>query len=184
MKKGIKITLIVLASLFIVLIAGFKYMQYSTKKHSPEQRVSVTDGDLKIDIFYNSPAMRDRQIFGALVPYGEVWRTGANEPSTITFSQPVSINGTEVPAATYSLWTIPSESTWTVMLNSGEYGWGMSFGGVVPMDPALNVVEANVSSQALDSSVENFTISVEKDPLQLVMEWETTRIELPVQKTS
>ena len=71
-----------------------------------KQRVGVTD----IEIVYSRPGVKDRAIFGSLVPYGQVWRTGANNATKITFSTPVKLNGTDIPAGTYALFTIPGEN--------------------------------------------------------------------------
>jgi hypothetical protein len=70
-----------------------------------KQRVGLTD----IEIVYSRPGIKDRQIFGGLVPYGEVWRTGANASTKVTFSTPVKLNGEQIPAGTYALYTIPGE---------------------------------------------------------------------------
>lgn len=182
MNKKLKIFLIITAGLAIVLIAGFKYMQYSTKQHSPEQFVTVSDQNLKVDVFYNSPSMRDRKIFGGLVPYGEVWRTGANEPTTITFNSDVIIDGKELGAGTYSLWTVPGEAQWEVIFNSGEYGWGVSWGGKASHDPTFDALRVRVTPEYLDKPAERLAIDVKKDPLRLEMAWENTRISLPINR--
>src|SRR5258707_14001914 len=80
-----------------------------------KQRVGLTD----IELVYSRPSMKDRQIFGSLVPFGTVWRTGANAATKITFSTPVKLNGTEVAAGSYALYTIPGEDEWTIILNKG-----------------------------------------------------------------
>lgn len=91
---------------------------------SPNASVSQTVGITEVRVTYGRPAVRDRTIFGDLVAYGEVWRTGANEATTISFSTPVSVEGEEVDAGTYGLFTIPGEDTWTVILNDVAEQWG------------------------------------------------------------
>src|SRR5689334_24322546 len=78
-----------------------------------KQRVGLTD----IEIVYSRPGVKGRRIFGGLVPYGEIWRTGANAATKVTFSTSVKFNGVDVPAGSYSLFTIPGEKEWTVILN-------------------------------------------------------------------
>src|SRR4051794_26292207 len=75
-----------------------------------KQHVGLTD----VEIVYSRPGVKGRQIFGGLVPYGKVWRTGANQATKITFSTPVKLNGADIPAGTYGLFTIPGEKEWTV----------------------------------------------------------------------
>ncbi len=84
---------------------------------SPSASVSQTVGTTILDIQYHRPAVRGRQIWGNIVPYGQVWRTGANEATTIRFSDPVQVNGQKVPAGTYSLFSIPNQDRWTLILN-------------------------------------------------------------------
>jgi hypothetical protein len=85
-----------------------------------KQRVGLTD----FEIVYSRPGVKGRTIFGGIVPYGQVWRTGANQATKITFNTPVKFNGTEMPAGTYGLFTIPSETEWTVILNTNSAQWG------------------------------------------------------------
>jgi hypothetical protein len=84
---------------------------------SPSASVAQTIGTTSVEIQYHRPAVRGRQIFGALVPYGQVWRTGANDATTIRFSDPVQVNGQKVAAGTYALFSIPYQDRWTVILN-------------------------------------------------------------------
>ena len=85
-----------------------------------KQRVGLTD----IEIAYSRPGVKDRTIFGGIVPYGQVWRTGANQATKITFSTPVKLEGHDIPAGTYALFTIPGEDKWTIIINKGANQWG------------------------------------------------------------
>jgi hypothetical protein len=145
-------------------------------KATLEQRVGVTD----IKIEYYRPGVKGRKIFGpasalALQPYGEVWRTGANNPTKITFSTPVKFGGKEVPAGTYGLYSIPGEKEWTVMVNKiGEKDWG-SYAYKAEND----VARVMVKPIALTESFETFTIGIgdiktESATLNLI--WEKTRV--------
>jgi len=91
---------------------------------SPNAGISQSIGVTTIDVHYGRPAVRDRDVFGNLVPYGDVWRTGANEATAIAFSTPVTIQGTTVDAGTYSFFTVPGEDEWTIILNDTVEQWG------------------------------------------------------------
>lgn len=91
---------------------------------SPSSVVGIQLGSTRIMITYGSPGVKDRKIFGGLVPYGTVWRTGADEATTITFTGDVVLEGHPVPAGTYSLFTIPGKTEWVVILNKVNNQWG------------------------------------------------------------
>lgn len=94
---------------------------------SPLASVSQTIGISKVEITYHRPAVKGRKVWGGLVPLGEVWRAGANENTTISFSTPVRIAGTTLPAGTYGLHMIPTDGPWTVILNTNSSSWGSYF---------------------------------------------------------
>jgi len=94
---------------------------------SPNAAVSQTIGTTEVRITYGRPSVEGRKIFGGLVPYGEVWRTGANEATTFTVSSDVTIEGETLPAGTYSLYTIPGEDTWTIIFNNVANQWGTNY---------------------------------------------------------
>ncbi len=98
--------------------------QATTPQASPAGTASGAAGAAKISIEYHRPSARGREIWGALVPYGEVWRLGANEATTIAFSGPVKVEGKDVPAGTYSLFAVPGKDKWTFILNKTAKQWG------------------------------------------------------------
>lgn len=100
------------AVLILVLSFSVAAQQLKTPRPSPDVTVIQYVGVTEVKIDYSSPGVKGRKVWGELVPFGEVWRTGANEATTITFSDPVKINGTELPAGTYGIHTIPNESEW------------------------------------------------------------------------
>ena len=129
-------------------------------------------------VVYFRPAKKDREIFGKLVPYGKVWRTGANENTEIKFFQDVVIQGKTVKAGTYSLFTIPTETDWTIILNSDLDHWG-----AFSYKEANDVFRFTAPSKKTEALVENFTIQFAKSgdksaTMQLV--WDTTLVELPI----
>lgn len=138
-----------------------------------EQRVGLTD----IKIEYSRPGVKDRVVFGELVPYGEVWRTGANKVPSITFSSDVRFGNKNVEAGTYAIFTIPNKDTWTVILNSNTEQWGTS-----EYDESENVVAVEVmSEEAL--MTETFTIDINDirdNSATLVLRWEKTQVKVPL----
>jgi hypothetical protein len=181
MNKVLKWILIVTALLLVVMFVGFKYMQSQTKKHSPENNVALKVNGLEMSVFYNQPSKKGRDIFGALVPYGEVWRTGANEATTFTTNQSINFGGIMVDPGTYTLWTIPGEEKWTVILNKGEYGWGVSMKGVASRVPEKDVASVVVASEKLDAVVEKFTIELNENPVRLDLMWDLTKVSVPIE---
>ncbi len=134
-----------------------------------QQRVGLTD----IELTYSRPSMKEREVFGELVPYGEVWRTGANAPTKMTFSTPVVLEGTEVPAGTYALFTIPGEHEWTIILSGQTDLWG-----AMGYDPAQDVARFEVPVLVLEQPVETFTIgfdALRDESALLYLDWATTR---------
>lgn len=115
---------------------------------------------------------------GALVPYGKVWRTGANEATTLTTPVDLSIGVTKVPAGTYTLWTLPEEGTWKLIINKQTGQWGTEY------DPKQDLARVDMSKRpAVGSPAEQFTISFDKkseDTADLVLTWETTTVFVPV----
>ncbi len=177
MKKFLKWTGIVVGSLAVILFIAFQVLQSQTKKHSPEDTVEYVDGDTKVSVFYNRPSVKGREIFGGLIPYGEVWRTGANEATTFTATKDLAIDGKTLAAGTYTLWTIPNKDSWTVIFNEKEYGWGVGFDGKASRDPAADVLQVKVPTQALNDTQELFTIGLkENGSPALVLSWEKTKV--------
>lgn len=182
MGKLLKWTLISLVLLAGVLVIAFNILRSNTKKHSPEQVVEFKQNDLELSVFYNRPYKNDREIFGGLVPFGEVWRTGANEPTTFTTNKSISLGGKKLPAGTYTLWTIPNKDEWEIMWNDHDYGWGISaFDQKASRKAEYDVLTLNEAVKPTAKTVEQFTISFEKgSPILFVLEWDDTRIEVPV----
>lgn len=127
-------------------------------------------------VIYSRPSKRDRVIFGELVKYGEVWRTGANEATEIDFFKDVAINGTTIKAGAYSIYTIPGEDEWTFILNKQTNQWGTAY------DPDLDVIQVTIDVMPAPQTIENFSISFVEDPngLILFMGWDNTIVNLPI----
>jgi Protein of unknown function (DUF2911) len=116
-----------------------------------KQRVGLTD----IEIVYSRPSVKGRSIFGGLVPYGEVWRTGANNATKIIFSTPVKINGAEIAAGTYALFTIPGADEWTIIINKGSAQLG-----AYKYSDKDDVVRVKAKPAKISEHVESFTIDI------------------------
>lgn len=125
---------------------------------SPTGRVEQIIGLTTVKVEYSRPSMKGRVIFGDLVPYGEVWRTGANKCTTIEFDGAVMVEGQPVKPGKYSLFTIPSEDTWVVILNSNTELWGAD-----ERKPEEDVLTVKVSRGKVDQSMESFSTSVAMD---------------------
>ncbi len=182
MSKTLKRIIIIAAGLLIFAFVGFNVMRMQTKKHSPETTVVFEQNDLNISVNYSRPSKKGRIIFDGLIPYGKVWRTGANEATTFETNKNLLIDGKVLPAGLYTLWTIPGLDSWIVIFNSEQYGWGVNFDGVASMDPDFNALQTEVVVERLLEPVEMFTISFDdSDSLALVMEWDQTHIGVPIQ---
>jgi hypothetical protein len=138
-----------------------------------KQRVGLTD----IEVVYSRPSVKGRKIFGSLVPYGQVWRTGANNATKITFSTDVKINGAAVAAGTYALFTIPGEDEWTIIINKGAAQWG-----AFQYKEADDVVRVKAKPMKLAEHVESFFIAFDTlrdESADLLLVWDDTLV--PVQ---
>lgn len=159
-------------------------MRSYTKSFSPADTAKYETDNFSIEVNYCRPYKKGRQIFGELVPYGEVWRTGANEPTTITVNQAISIKNNDLEPGTYSLWTIPQEDTWTVILNSDVPGWGVKVpSGKANRNPESDVLSIDVPAIQTQDLFEQFTISFDqmKEELDMVIMWENTLVVVPIQ---
>lgn len=174
---------ILIAAVALVLVGWgvMRYMKIQTKKASPEEVATFYVDGAEIAVDYSRPYKKGRAIFGGLVPYGKVWRTGANEATTFTVNKDITFGKIAVKAGTYTLWTLPGPDRWEVYLNGRMYGWGVDMDGVAQRDPLADVAKVTVRPQVTDSLVEQFTIRVGTDPKALVLEWDMTRVEVPIE---
>lgn len=149
----------------------------SPQATSPPATADVTLKGKQIEIKYSRPSMRGRKIMGDLVPYGQVWRTGANEATSLVTPIDLNIGGTNVPAGKYTLFTLPTEGTWKLIINKQTGQWGLEY----HEDQDLARIDMQKSKPA--QTIEQFTISWKKkgdNMADLVLEWENTRLSVPV----
>ena len=140
-----------------------------------KQHFGLTD----VEIVYSRPGMKGRTIFGSLVPYDKVWRTGANNATKITFSTPVKLNGAEIPAGTYALFTIPGENEWTIIINKGAAQWG-----AFQYDEKADVVRVKATPVKLAETIETFTIEfnhIADESAVLNLVWEKTVVPIKLE---
>lgn len=143
------------------------------KPLSPKETLSETVGGAKATIVYCKPSARGRKMLGGNEPFGKVWRTGANEATTIEFDKAVTIEGKELAAGKYALFTIPNEGEWTIIFNSEPNQWG-----AYNYDESKDALRVNVKPSKTKEFVETFTIRPEKDKIALL--WENTQVEFKV----
>lgn len=169
-------TLLAVGALVAVMVmaAVVFAQQDKSKRASPPANAKCQFADGKtINVDYSSPRMKGRKIYGGLVPYNQEWRTGANEATTFDTTANVQIGGTTIPAGHYTLFTLPSEGTWKLIISKKTGEWGIPYPGA-----QNDLARVDMKKQDLPSNVENFTISLQKaDPKSCVMnlDWEKTR---------
>ena len=154
------------------------------RRPSPLDSATVEIGGATLKVCYGRPSARGRKIMGGLVPFGEPWRLGANEATTIHVPFAAELAGVRVGAGTYTLYTIPGESRWQIVVNRGVQRWG------VPIDEqvrAQDVGSGTVSVERLDQPVETLTLKLAPttaSATELVVEWEQTRVRIPIRRVS
>ena len=182
MKKFLIFTFVAIAVIIILGWVTFFFIRKETKSHSPEEEVSYTDAQVSVKVFYNRPFKKGREIFGGLVPYDTVWRTGANEATTFETNTDLTFDGGKVlKKGKYTLWTIPRTDTWTVIFNA-EFGqWGVNFDGQANRDPARDLISVDVRSVQQEKEFEQFTIAFEKvgEDAEMVLMWDKTLVAVP-----
>ncbi|MEK6154852.1 DUF2911 domain-containing protein [Flavobacteriaceae bacterium 3-367] len=180
--KWFLIVLGALALLFFFVVGP--YMRKQTKKHSPETTKTYTQKGLDLSVNYSSPSKKGRVIFGELVPYDLVWRTGANEPTTLTTGTDILIIDKKLSAGTYSVWAKPGKQHWEVMFNSDIPDWGVtvsSGGRETTRNPEYDVVQVQVPVETLSQPQEHFIIDFEDSgQLKLIFSWDTTKVSIPI----
>lgn len=176
--------IVVLGLLFYFV--GIPYIKTQTKKKSPQETVlfgdSINGKNIKLTVTYCKPYKKDRVIFGGLVPFDKVWRTGANENTVFTTNKEVTIDGKKLPVGEYSLWTIPGKDKWTVIWNKKQYPWGIKINGVASREAEHDAIQVEVPVETQSPSLEQFKIAFEKNGniINLILAWDTTKITVPI----
>jgi hypothetical protein len=170
-----KRTLLLILLALLILLLGFFGLRKYTKSFSPESSAAYDKNGLKIEVAYSRPAKKERYIFGreedkALLPYGKVWRTGANEATVITFDQDVTFAGKPVAAGKYSLWTIPGPGSWQVILNAETGQWGTNY------NDGKDILNATIPIRISQATQELFKIYFEDQTqgVNMILSWDHT----------
>jgi hypothetical protein len=167
--------LLTAAAAFILLAAD---AQLKTPAPSPTQTVKQDFGLSNIELSYSRPGMKGRKIYGDLVPFGKVWRTGANNATTITFGEEVMLGGKKVPAGKYGLLTIPDKNNWTFVLTKQ-----LDVTSPAGYKQEMDVVRVEAKPMKVDNDVETFTMqfaNIKPTSVDLQLLWENTAVSLPI----
>ena len=177
MKSSI-LTLIIGALFMLISTSDLIAQERQTERVmvSPNASVSQTIGLTDILVTYGRPGVRGRKIFGELVPYNRVWRTGANESTVVVFPEDVLVQGTEVPAGTYSLYTVPGKDEWIVILNN-KLSWGTEYD---EEEDLLRVTAEPVRSHFVEQMMIYFEY-VTPESGDLVIHWGNTKVPVTIE---
>ena len=175
MKKFFFLTLI--ANLFISLSGLAQQLQMP--QASPSARLTQKVGLTDVVVDYSRPSTKGRKIFGELVPFGEVWRTGANGATIISFSTEVIVGGKKVPAGAYALYSIPGKSSWTMILSKNTKLWG-----AIGYNPQEDLIRFEATPSKTSRMYDSFEISFNNltdSNADLSLKWEQTRVDFSIQ---
>src|SRR5215469_3072856 len=170
MKKKLAIGVAFAAVLATGLVVAAQ--QDKSKRPSPPAQAKVDLSGATITIDYSSPRAKGRKIFGDLVPYGQVWRTGANEATTFVTTAALSADGKDIPAGSYTIFTLPEKDKWTLIINKHTGEWGIPY-----KYESEELARVPMSVSSTGSPVENFTIAFQQSGSEctLQMSWENTQ---------
>ena len=179
MKKKV---LMAVGALVGVLVLFFGYRIFLAPKASPPSQATYSQGNIDVKVSYHRPFKKGRLIFGskdagALVPWGQYWRLGANAATEITFGKDTSFAGQNVAAGSYRMYAVPSEKSWKVVLNSQLGKWG----AFEPKHEA-DVLTVDVPVEAASAPVEQFTIDFAADGqnAKMIFSWDSTQVRVPI----
>ncbi len=177
MKKVALLTVLLFTA---ATLTSAQMAQDKSKRPSPPASAQCKFSDGKtVTIDYSSPRMKGRKIFGGLVPSGEVWRTGANEATKFVTDTNVNVGGTDVPAGSYAIFTVPNTDKWVLIINKKTGEWGIPY-----KYEADELARVDMSVSRISAPVENFTIAFDQagNKCTLRMEWENTRASVDIVK--
>lgn len=184
-KKTNMIRVIIAIATFIISLTV--QAQIKVPEASPKSMISQTVGLTDVEIDYHRPSAKERVVFGNLVPFGQVWRAGANENTTISFSEDVTINGATLKKGKYALYITPKADEWTIFFYTDTNNWGTP----EKWDDAKVALKANAKTELLNRNVETFTIGIANtgmDAAYLEFAWEKTlvalKFDVPTNKTA
>jgi hypothetical protein len=179
MRKPIIVGAALVATLTVASVILRAQQDKSSRPSPPAKAECKLAGGKTVTIDYSSPRAKGRKIFGALVPYGQIWRAGANESTTFVVGSDVTVGGKAVPAGNYTIFTVPGEDKWTLVISKKTGEWGTAYPG-----PDNDLARIDMKVKKLSAPVENFTIAFDQagGGCVLKMEWETTEASVDIKK--
>ena len=148
--------------------------QDKSERKSPPATATGTIGAATITINYSQPSMNGREIFGGLVPFEKIWRTGANEATTLETNKEIGVNGKMLPAGKYAVFTIPGEKEWTIIFNSETEQWG-----AYNYDESKDVLRVKAKAGPNDAT-EKMTFTVDEENALIYLDWAETRVVMQI----
>jgi hypothetical protein len=177
MPRRISFLSVLLAGLTVLAAPGFSQEDISQRPSPPAKTACKFSDGKTITVDYSSPRKRGRKIFGELVPYGEVWRAGANEATTFVTNGDMVVGEKNVHAGRYTLFTLPTENKWTLIISKQTGEWGIPYPGA-----KYDFARTDMNVSKLRSPLENFTISFDQTGSSCTMklDWESTRVSVEI----
>jgi tetratricopeptide (TPR) repeat protein len=167
---------LLIAGIFCCSILFADAQTIKTPQPSPTQTIKQDFGISSVELNYSRPGMKGRKIFGDLVPWGKVWRTGANSATRIKFTDDVTIGGQQLKAGEYAIYTVPNEKEWEIIINRGSADWGTNY------KQADDIFRVKATPVKLDQSVETFTMqfaNIKPNSAELQLMWDKTLVAVP-----
>ncbi len=160
----------------LILLSFFAFDLQAQNTKSPKSSSEETIGDLNVKINYSAPSVRGRKIWGDLVPYNKVWRTGADNATTVQFNKDVTVDGQALKAGKYALFTIPGEKEWTVIFNNNPDQWG-----AYKYDESLDALRVKAQPKEYQMTEQ---LLIDVDPNGIIsISWDRMRVEVQVSQT-
>jgi hypothetical protein len=177
MRKPIIVGSALIATLALASIALVAQQDKSSRPSPPAKAECKLPNGRTVTVDYSSPRAKGRKIFGGLVPYGQIWRAGANEATTFVTTGDISVGGKPVPAGKYTIFTVPAEDKWTLVISKKTGEWGTAYPG-----PDNDLARIDMKVLKTSAPVENFTIAFDPsgNGCTLRMEWESTRASVDI----
>jgi Protein of unknown function (DUF2911) len=171
MRKPIIVGSALIVTLTLAGIALVAQQDKSSRPSPPAKAECQLPNGKSVTVDYSSPRAKGRKIFGSLVPYGKVWRAGANEATTFVTASDISVGGKTVPAGDYTIFAIPAEDKWTLIVSKKTGEWGTAYPG-----PENDLARIDMKASKTSAPVENFTIAFDQsgNGCAMRMEWENT----------
>jgi len=177
MRKPIVIASIWIAALALASVAVLAQQDKASRPSPPAKAECKLANGKTVTVDYSSPRAKGRKIFGGLVPYGQVWRAGANEATTFVTTGDITVGGKTIPAGKYTMFAIPGEDKWTLVISKKTGEWGTAYPG-----PENDLARIDMKVSKTAAPVENFTIAFDQtgNGCTMRMEWENTRASVEI----